>query len=364
MSPEPKGAHLVGSLPVASAEEAFKEAAKLLSGKLSMIPDGETGVRNQFVRWQIDVFPKEILKPHFRNMHDSGTHPKHAAPVHYADHEATPSDHKGHFDHEKIELGSTEYDDAAVQSYETFVKLREEGVIPKDVRFQVCIPGVWGAILPHVERHYYEAVFPLYRQRLVEAVERMQKQIPAKDLAIQIDSGVEMGILEHAAGTHGADLFKLHIEGDPMPKVLKSLTDVVRSIKSEVPVGYHLGYGSRGGKHFAEPEDMTLMVKVANALSNELGSTRTIEWFHMPVFKDRTNSEFYEALKGLHVGDAKLFLGLVHAHDLDGTKERIEAARKVYGGSFGVGAPFGLGRSSKEDAESFLEIMSEVTQPL
>ena len=54
---DPVGAHLVGSVPLADAEEVFRRSAKVLGARLRRIPDGETGERSDWIAWQY---------PHFR----------------------------------------------------------------------------------------------------------------------------------------------------------------------------------------------------------------------------------------------------------------------------------------------------------
>lgn len=53
------GVLLVGGIPLSSAAEVFTRTAALLPGRLQFIPDGETGVRDSYITWQIDRFPKE-----------------------------------------------------------------------------------------------------------------------------------------------------------------------------------------------------------------------------------------------------------------------------------------------------------------
>jgi len=40
---QPRGVHLVGSIPLASAEEVFRTGSSILGERLRRIPDGETG---------------------------------------------------------------------------------------------------------------------------------------------------------------------------------------------------------------------------------------------------------------------------------------------------------------------------------
>jgi Fe2+ or Zn2+ uptake regulation protein len=69
-------------------------------------------------------------------------------------------------------------------------------------------------------------------------------------------------------------------------------------------------------------------------------------------------------LKNLDIGhDRRLYLGLVHAHDLEGTKRRIEIARSVIQHDFGVATECGLGRTPREDVDSIFQILKEITVP-
>jgi hypothetical protein len=49
-------AHLVGSIPAGSAEEAMRLAVKRLGPELDYLPDGETGVRRNWVLGMIEGF--------------------------------------------------------------------------------------------------------------------------------------------------------------------------------------------------------------------------------------------------------------------------------------------------------------------
>ena len=50
---QPRGVHLVGSVPLSTAEEVFRTASSILGGRLRRIPDGETGVRSNWIGRQI-----------------------------------------------------------------------------------------------------------------------------------------------------------------------------------------------------------------------------------------------------------------------------------------------------------------------
>ena len=69
----PRGAHLVGSVPLASAGEVFRAVATALNDHLRRIPDGETGPRSDWIVWQYPVLSSrpqfEVVPPapgHYR----------------------------------------------------------------------------------------------------------------------------------------------------------------------------------------------------------------------------------------------------------------------------------------------------------
>ena len=63
----PRGVHLNGSVPLANADEVFRVASSILGECLYRIPDGETGVRTNWIGWQIDVLARnssfEMIPP-------------------------------------------------------------------------------------------------------------------------------------------------------------------------------------------------------------------------------------------------------------------------------------------------------------
>ena len=184
---QPACVHLVGSVPFKSAEEVFVNSTQALPGRLLTIPDGETGQRTYFIMWQSFVFPSQILGPVHRN----------GKPLESTDFQCT-------LDHIK----PTKYDEMAIESYRTFCKLRDQGVIPHGVRFQVAVPTPINTLWTHVDHAYHERVEPLYEERLIQDLRRLQEAIPAHDLAIQIDAAVEFALLEYEGGRIQNPFFK------------------------------------------------------------------------------------------------------------------------------------------------------------
>ena len=339
------GVHLVGSVPLKSEEEVFSKACHELRGRLYSIPDGETGIRDFFAYWQKSMFPAEIHGPFFRDSEPP------------ADQVFQPS---------LDNIRPTQYDVAAVASYKKFCHMRDLGIIPRGIRFQVCLPGVLSVIYSHVDQKYMAQATPIYEQRLIHDLYQLQGLIPAEDLAIQFDLAFEFGIIEYSRGNLDFPPVQPYWSknGDVLLDVLQRVSISAKEVKQEVSLGFHLCYGDMEHKHFMEPRDAGLLVEVANGLVRQLTETHSISWIHMPVPKNRTDAAYYEPLKQLALGpDTKLYLGLVHAQDKEGTLERIRTAQSVCGKPFGVATECGMGRTPVNEIDSIFEICAEVAAP-
>lgn len=55
LPPQPSGVHLVGSVPLENSRTVFEVAHSILGKHLRRMPDGETGDRSNWIRWQFPV---------------------------------------------------------------------------------------------------------------------------------------------------------------------------------------------------------------------------------------------------------------------------------------------------------------------
>ena len=81
----------------------------------------------------------------------------------------------------------TGYHDAAVESYQVYARLRDEGVIRSDVRFQVSIPTPMATAYMYISPNAREAYIPAYERALEHAISGILDAIPHHALAIQWD---------------------------------------------------------------------------------------------------------------------------------------------------------------------------------
>ena len=83
----------------------------------------------------------------------------------------------------------------------------------------------------------------------------------------------------------------------------------------------------------------------------------------MPVPVDRKDDAYFLPLENLNSGlNEVLYIGLVHYSDgLQGAVERLEACKRHYTGTVGVGAECGLGRRPPDqDLATLLNLHKEV----
>jgi hypothetical protein len=101
------------------------------------------------------------------------------------------------------------------------------------------------------------------------------------------------------------------------------------------------------------PRDTAVMVGIANDVRR--GLSRSIDFLHMPVPRDRTDDAYVRPLAGLAgLGATTLYLGLIHHDDREGDVARIRAARAVVP-AFGVASECGWGRTDPQRVTSLLE---------
>jgi hypothetical protein len=149
-------------------------------------------------------------------------------------------------------------------------------------------------------------------------------------------------------------------------RLAQRFSKIANLVDKGVEMGFHLCYGDYGHRHFKEPKDTSILVELNNLIQAAVG--RTINWVHLPVPKERVDKEYFEPLTEMEVrvrGETELFLGLVHAGDIEGTRKRIETAEKVLEGRcFGVATECRWGRHGHEEFKSMLEISAGVVKDI
>lgn len=308
------------------------------------IPDGETGVRDNWVVWQL---PKMQAHP------DLETVPP-PSPEYGPSERVQP---KPGVDPASIDFGPLGYAEAAVESWQVFQELRADGTIPAGIRFQVSLPtpiAVVGAFVAgpqgELERRY--------EARLLDELDAIVAAIPAEDLAVQWDAAVEFAIFEGIFPSwFGSDY------ATQLAEVGQRLVRLGAAVPEPVELGYHLCYGDFGHQHFAEPADTGRLAAVADRIL--AGLDRPVNWIHLPVPRSRTDADYFKPLADLTLpAETDLYLGLVHATDgRAGALQRIEAARSAVA-DFGIATECGMGRRPAEQIPALLDLHAELADML
>ena len=335
------GAHLVGSVPLASSETVFRTVADEIGDRLRRIPDGETGPRSDWIVWQLPVFTTqrqlEVVPP--------GANSWRPLPrVRLADGARA----------ESVTFGALGYADAALSSYRIFARLKRDGVVPVACRFQVCLPTPLAPISAFVVPEHQELLEPVYEEQVLGELRTILQELPHDQLAVQWDTNFELGMLE---GVYPVWF------GDVKGGILERLLRISRHVPSDVQLGYHLCYGDVQHRHFKEPADTGKLVEVANALAASLG--RPLTWIHLPVPRERLDEAYYAPLRDLRLrAETELYLGLLHHTDgVEGTRRRIETAQRFVSG-FGVATECGWGRRPAATIPDLLRIHAAVSAPI
>ncbi len=347
---------LVGSVPGETAAEVLRTCGEGVGKYVTCLPDGETGYRRVWIQFLAATIYhghpalETIQKPKPLDGKENWF------PQDYGDESWLFKVKEGvetvRFDH----LG---YANAAQKSYQDFCALRAAGVIPPGVKFQVSLPLTESATRAFLTNARDFAVMWLaYEEAMGREIAQIVKVIPADDLAIQWDICVEVLALElqdHFGGSWQPT-------GDPLERYLQALTALARYVPEQTLMGCHLCYGDLGHRHLVEPADLRLLVRMANAARKAVA--RQIDFYHLPVPRNRDDAAYFAPLKDLDLGNAKLYLGLIHHTDgVEGARRRLRAARQYISG-LGIATECGFGRRPPETIPELLRIHREVAATL
>jgi hypothetical protein len=213
----------------------------------------------------------------------------------------------------------------ATNSYFVFKTLREKGVIPQGVRFQISMPMVNSVVRPMTfpEPADLARIRPGY-EAAIAADDAILESIPHQDLALQWDCAWEINAAYHPpADCPGEGDLATHVA--PVGRLSKKLPP-------EVALGFHFCFGTFGGWPRFAPDDLGRAVDLVNAAVASTG--RRVDWVHIPAL-DRSDEKFYAPLARLGPGDARIYLGLIHS--MASFKQRLAAARRFLP-AFGLAA--------------------------
>jgi hypothetical protein len=333
---------LLGSIPLASAEEVF-EAVSLELGKfVKRIPDGETGPRSLWIVCQgepmrnsqgLEVGGERQLQGGIRN------------PRYKIREGLKPED---------VKFSRLGYAHNALDSYKIFKRLQGLGKIPTQVRFQVCLPTPLAVVYAFFIASEVRRIWPFYERRLLEELDEITRAIPHGDLAIQIDIATEMHTFLEVPELQNAY---------PIEELVEAFARLGNRVPTDVELGLHLCYGDPGHKHVREPTDTGRMVDLYHRLATAI--RRPITWLHMPVPRDRDDESYFSPLHNLRLkSGTELYLGLIHLTDgIEGAKRRVAAAERVVS-NFGIATECGFGRRPPDTVPELLRLHRAAVEQL
>jgi hypothetical protein len=335
------GVHFVGSVNLPDAQTSFRSLAVAAGPHAARVPDGETGARATWIGWLIERLRRSPVLEEKATAVVAGRE----RPCFGLADGASPAGSL------RVDLG---YADAALQSYQLFADLREQGVIRPGTRFQVTFatPGVLSMVFIKADEQL--RLENAVRATLAEQIDAIAAKVPHEDLAIQWDAPAEVGMMERMFPSW-------YPTTDTTREVTERLAGLAALVPADVELGFHLCYGDSGdvddpeGSHWKNPDNLGVVTSMMNELT--AATPRPIGYFHVPVPIRRDDVAYFAPLEALRIPDTcTLYLGLLHREDgLEGARRRITAARSVRS-AFGLATECGMGRERRESINGLLAL--------
>jgi hypothetical protein len=323
--------HFVGSIPLESSEDVFRQLSREVGAYLRRIPDGETGERLKWIRFQ-----QEMLAQHPAIEVDRTEPP---LPVNQSDGTVLRMIERVRLkpaaDPEQVAF-DTGYDRAALGSYRAFKRLREDGTIPQGVRFQFALPTPMATGLMYVSPNGRERYLRCYERSLLAALGNIVSGIPHADLSIQFDVCQEVLLFENYFPERDADYKEA---------VFAQFGRLAAAVPSDAELGFHLCYGSPGDQPLLVLKDAQVLVELMNGIGSSV--QRQVDFIHIPVPKSADDAFFAPLRAWQPPRGTRLYLGLLQHNDPAGDRARIAAARGAVS-DFGVAAECGFGRTDPQ----------------
>jgi hypothetical protein len=342
----PTTVHFNGSVNLPDAQTVMREISSRIPDGVRRMTDGETGDRNYWISFQTRKFEQ---MPEFETV-AVGQAYETAPDAPEMPQLRLSKDASA----EMINWPNLGYADEYAKSFATFERMRDEGTIRADVRFQFQYPTPLASVAGTFVPDDMPTVLPSYEQALFADLDTALERLPHDRVAVQWDVAVEFGALEGAMGP------KLSID-----QIAPGLVRCLERVPPDVPVGMHLCYGDYGHQHFKQPESLQMQVDLVNAVT--AGAGRPLNFVSFTVPQARNDSGYFKPLAGLLTGpDTELDFALVPYHPDDQapgtTAEQIEqidaALLNSPGGTrhWGICTECGMGRVDTADVPGLLDI--------
>jgi hypothetical protein len=190
----------------------------------------------------------------------------------------------------------------------------------------------------------------------------IQNNIPAEDLAIQLDLALDTAFWE---GQYLTPWFAG--EHDVKEYTVEYILRMIEHVDQDVDLGIHNCYGDMEHKHFYEPKSLQAVVDRGLRLFEH--TSHPINFFHAPVpvsamgFLDDYLAPLAQIVPKFKEHGTDLYLGIIQYDDLEGTRRRVEAASKVVS-DFGIATECGWGRTPVDQVGGIMSLMHDVCEPV
>ncbi len=342
-----RSAHLVGSTPFESADEAMQLALTRLDGRLHTLPDGETGERRN---WIIHIV--ESLRRH-------------------PDLEVTREGQWGDYDDtltfrvrpghalrgETLDFGHVaDFED----SYPRFLAHRAAlGPNGESLRFQVGLPGAFDM-----------ALFTLgpigalrHRAAFTEATVREITRIferAGDDVVFQLEIPAELVFVARAPGP---------LQELAAMLLARGVAGIARRSPRGARFGIHLCLGDMNHRALGRMGDVRPLVRLANAIVRSWPKRRPLDFIHAPfaaaVEPPPVDPRFYAPLRELRLPSGTRFVaGFVHERrTLDEQRGLLALFDELVGRQVDVATSCGLGRREREAALATIDQARALCEP-
>lgn len=341
----PTRVHFNGSVNLDDADTVMREIATRVPNGVGRVPDGEPGPRQNWVFFQLEKF-----------WQTPGIEQSVAADMPAEGYEQMPKVRVGEgVEPADVQWANLGYADSYQESYATFRRLRDEGVIAAGARFQVQYPTPLASINAWFVPEDQGRIESSYEQALFADLDQLLATLPHEDVAVQWDVAVEFGILE--GGFTPA-------EGQSFENIVERLARCIERVPADVPVGLHLCYGDYQHQHFKQPESVDLQVRVSNAVVS--ASSRQVNWLSFTVPQDRSDDAFFAPLGQLDVpAETEVYLALVPYHpaaqEAGTTAEQVRLVDSYLAGrEWGICTECGIARVERAEVPALLDLHQEI----
>jgi hypothetical protein len=338
--------HFVGSIPLPDTDTVFRALSAATGPYLKRLPDGETGIRKTWIRFLQQVLADnpaiEVANdvPPFRFMQWDGKLIREIQRLRLRP-GARP-------DPATFKTG---YADMAIESWQSFDRLQQAGVIPAGVKFQISLPTPIAPTYNNMLPSDRQGILPALTRHMIGEVEAIAAALPNDRIALQWDVCQEVLAWE---GYYEPGPVDVHDE------TIAVLTEIGDAVAPAIELGYHLCYGSPQDEHCVQPKDAAIMVEIVNRTAS--GVKRPIQFFHLPVPQPRTDDAFFAPLANLKLPpETELYLGLVHRDDMPGNAARLSVARR-HTKVDGVATECGMARGDPERFPALLAAHAQTAE--